>query len=81
MISKVVEESKVKALRGLIEQSENIVLTCHVSPDGDAIGSCLAMYHVLSSLGKDVKVLTPDMPPKNMMFLCFFRYCSQLFCR
>ena len=69
MISKVVEESKVKALRGLIEQSENIVLTCHVSPDGDAIGSCLAMYHVLSSLGKDVKVLTPDMPPKNMMFL------------
>lgn len=69
MISRVIKENKIKELRRLLEQSNNIVITCHVSPDGDAIGSSLAMYHVLGAIGKNVKVVTPDMLPKNLMFL------------
>lgn len=69
MISQVIKESNIKALRALLEQSENIVITCHVSPDGDAVGSSLAMYHVLTSLGKNVNIVTPDTLPKNLLFL------------
>lgn len=69
MISRVIKEEKIKELRRLLEQSKNIVITCHVSPDGDAIGASLAMYHVLGAIGKNVKVVTPDMLPKNLMFL------------
>ena len=40
-----------------IKVSNNIVLLCHINPDGDAIGSTLAMYESLKKLGKDVDVL------------------------
>lgn len=69
MISRIIKESKVKAFRHLLEQSRNIVITCHLSPDGDAIGSSLGLAHVLTAIGKDVRVITPDMPPRNLMFL------------
>lgn len=69
MISHIIKESKIKALRHLLEQSNKIVITCHLSPDGDAIGSSLGLYHVLTAIGKRVNVVTPDIPPRNLMFL------------
>lgn len=36
--------------------SNNIVLLCHNNPDGDAIGSTLAMYHTLKKLDKEVDI-------------------------
>jgi phosphoesterase RecJ-like protein len=35
------------------------IVTCHQKPDGDAMGSSLALYHFLKSLGHDVKVISP----------------------
>lgn len=69
MISRIIKESKIKALRQLLEQSEKIVITCHLSPDGDAIGSSLGLFHVLTSIGKTVNVVTPDLLPKSLMGL------------
>lgn len=42
-----------------ILNSKNIVLLTHEIPDGDAIGSSLAMYIGLKQLGKDVDVIIP----------------------
>lgn len=39
------------------------VITSHIHPDGDAVGSVLAMYHVLRFLGKDVSVVMADHVP------------------
>ena len=69
MLSRVIDESRINELKKLIFASNNIVITCHVSPDGDAIGSSLALWHILLSLGKTVKVITPDQPPKSLFFL------------
>lgn len=69
MLSRVIDESQIKELKKLILASNNIVITCHVSPDGDAIGSSLALWHILSTLGKNVKVITPDQAPKSLFFL------------
>ena len=54
MLTKIIKETEIEALRKVLAESERIVITCHVSPDGDAIGSSLALYHLLRDLGKNV---------------------------
>jgi bifunctional oligoribonuclease and PAP phosphatase NrnA len=49
-----------KKLSKLFSSSENIVIICHINPDGDAIGSQLALYHYLTSKGKNVKLIAPN---------------------
>ena len=47
----------------VIQSPKRIVLACHVNPDGDAIGSVLAMSEFLRSKGHDVKmVVANDFP-------------------
>lgn len=55
--------------RSLVENAHKIVLTCHVSPDGDAMGSTLGMARLLQNMGKHPVVVTPDRPPKSLTFL------------
>ena len=52
--------------------SNNIVLLCHNNPDGDAIGSTLAMYHTLKKLDKEVDIVIKE-PPKRFNFLEGFK--------
>jgi len=54
------EGKDIKKTRTLLQSSENIVITCHKGPDGDAIGSSLALYIYLKKQGKNVKVIVPD---------------------
>lgn len=69
MISRIIDERSIRAIRDLLTDSNKVVITCHVSPDGDAIGSSLGLANVLSAIGKDVAVVTPDMVPRSLMFL------------
>lgn len=43
-----------------IDKAKDIVILTHESPDGDAIGSSLAMYNSLKQLGKTVDVVIPE---------------------
>ena len=52
-----------------ILQHQRIVLSTHVRPDGDAIGSELAMGLFLKKVGKEVLLLNSDPPPPNMHWL------------
>ena len=54
---------KIKKLNELINASENIVIIPHTSPDGDAIGSCLALYNVLKIINKSSHVVSPNKAP------------------
>ncbi|MBK7710312.1 MAG: DHH family phosphoesterase [Bacteroidales bacterium] len=49
-----------KELSNLFKSSDNILLISHINPDGDAIGSQLALYHFLKSLGRNVNMMTPN---------------------
>ena len=49
-----------KEFSELLESSDNILLISHINPDGDAIGSQLALYHFLSSRGKKVEMMCPN---------------------
>jgi bifunctional oligoribonuclease and PAP phosphatase NrnA len=50
-----------------IRSRQRFVLSSHVRPDGDAIGSQLAMAFALWQLGKDVRLVNHDAPPTPMM--------------
>ena len=43
-----------------IQKAEDIVILTHESPDGDAVGSALAMYLTLKKLNKTVDVIIPE---------------------
>ncbi len=49
-----------KELSELLESSDNILLISHINPDGDAIGSQLALYHYLRYKGKSVSMMCPN---------------------
>ena len=72
-MDKIIDSRKAKDFYALLRESERIVLTCHVRPDGDAIGSTLGLWHLLRSLGKDVTVVVPDKAPNNLSFLPGFK--------
>jgi len=44
-------------------------LACHQNPDGDTLGSALALARVLRSRGKDVVVICEDGVPDNLSFI------------
>lgn len=69
MISRIIDERQIDRLRKLLESSDRIIITCHLTPDGDAIGSSLGLAHVLGAIGKRVTVMTPDAVPKHLRFL------------
>lgn len=69
MISRIINEKDIQKVRNLLAFSEKIVITCHLSPDGDAIGSSLGLMHTLNAIGKRATVVTPDMVPKSLQFL------------
>ena len=53
----------------LIQNSNVIILTAHVQPDGDCLGSMLALHHYLLALGKDVSMVLDDDIPVLYKFL------------
>lgn len=50
-----------------INNANSIVLVGHVSPDGDSIGSQLALAEGLESIGKSVSIQSHDPVPRNML--------------
>lgn len=69
MLEKTIHNEQLEALQQFLDKSQNIVITCHMSPDGDAIGSTLGMAILLSELGKKPLVITPDKAPADLSFL------------
>lgn len=56
----------------LIGTKKNIVIISHRSPDGDSIGSSLAVWQYLKYLGHHAKVITPDEAPDFLNWLSGF---------
>jgi bifunctional oligoribonuclease and PAP phosphatase NrnA len=52
-----------------VNQADRIVITAHKSPDGDSIGSSMALYHWLKDKGKNVSVCHPDAHPNFLSWV------------
>lgn len=53
----------------LLKTTGNIIITSHHNPDGDAVGSAMAMYHVLKQLDKNITVILPNRFPDFLRWI------------
>lgn len=53
----------IEALADWLKQRDDVVLLGHISPDGDTVGSNLAVWHALKSMGKRAVVCLPEGVP------------------
>lgn len=52
-----------------IKETKSLALVAHASPDGDAVGSTLAMALALQSLGKTVTIVSKEAAPNHLSYL------------
>ena len=69
MLSKVIAQANVDHVEKWFEKADKIVIVSHVSPDGDAIGSSLGLYHFLISQDKTVHVIVPNAFPDFLKWM------------
>lgn len=67
--AKANDRYQMKGLLSAIEQVDSILLFSHISPDGDTIGSVLALKKILVRLQKHVIMVLDGMVPANLYFL------------
>lgn len=68
-ITPIIDKKSITKVSQFIENSNNIVITTHLSPDGDALGSSLALYHFLKNKDKNVTVIVPNSYPYFLEWL------------
>src|SRR5262245_2805422 len=57
------------AIRQFIDRHDSFVVTSHINPDGDAIGSEMGLTHFLRQRGKSVVVMNSTETPEVLRFL------------
>lgn len=62
----------IRLIRERIQNAQNIAVFAHVRPDGDSIGSTLALGWALEDMGKKVQLISEDPVPERFHFL--FRF-------
>ena len=65
----ILTSDQVAQLSHLISDAGNILITCHKSPDGDAIGASLGWADYLRSLGKEPTIIIPDQYPDFLSWM------------
>jgi len=61
--------SPVAQIADLIRRTDHFLVASHANPDGDAIGSTVALGHILSALGKDFHLYNPTGLPSQFDWL------------
>lgn len=56
-------------LKQIINDHNSFLISTHVNPDADALGSELAFYHILKKLNKKVRIVNHSQTPYNLEFL------------
>jgi bifunctional oligoribonuclease and PAP phosphatase NrnA len=69
MISKIIAEDLITKVKKAIDGVDKIVIVAHVGPDGDAMGSTLALWHYLMTIEKEPIVIVPTPFPSFLAWL------------
>lgn len=55
MLSPILDERGLQSWHNFIDRAENVVITAHSGPDGDAVGSSLGFAEYMRSQGKTLR--------------------------
>ena len=69
MLSKIILQANIDKVETYFERADKIVIVTHVSPDGDALGSSLGLYHFLQGMEKNVHVIVPNAFPEFLQWM------------
>ena len=69
MLSKVILQAHIDKVETYFDRADKVVIVTHFSPDGDALGSSLGLYHFLSVHGKTVNVIVPNAFPDFLRWM------------
>src|ERR1041385_7995608 len=61
--------SIIDSIKSIIKKHQRFVLTTHVNPDGDGIGSELALARFLGNTGKNPTIINHSSTPENYLWL------------
>ncbi|MFQ5953361.1 MAG: bifunctional oligoribonuclease/PAP phosphatase NrnA, partial [Candidatus Omnitrophota bacterium] len=64
MKSEIIDE-----IANILKTKDNFLITAHINPEGDSIGSQLSVFHILKKLGKKAVMLGDYMVPDSLNFL------------
>lgn len=67
MTTKATETGTAAGVAAALRGRQRFVIASHARPDGDAVGSQLAMAYALRALGKEVRVVSRDPPPPPLL--------------
>lgn len=62
-------QNHMNTILSYIQNANQVAILTHQSPDGDAMGSSLAMYHFIKSLGKEAQVIVPNAFPDFLAWM------------
>jgi phosphoesterase RecJ-like protein len=62
-------EISLRRVAELLAGAKRLVITAHINPDGDSLGSMLALYEAMAAMGKEVRLLLDDDVPAVYGFL------------
>lgn len=69
------KKAEIEKARAAIDKANKIAIVTHYNPDGDAIGSSLALYNFMENEGKEVHVIIPNRFPD---FLAWMPGCENI---
>ena len=69
MIENIIDLSVIEEVAELVDGGTNFVILSHKNPDGDAVGSSLALFHYLRDKGKKATVVLPNKFPDFLAWL------------
>lgn len=64
-----INSSDIQSFKRMLDGSVSTVIVTHMRPDGDAVGSCVAMHSFIKDCGKKAKIVLPHNCPANIDFL------------
>ena len=69
MSNEIFQRDKIRKVNDILQKSKRVAVIIHERPDGDAIGSALALKMALEQNGKEVMVISPDRIPDFLRWL------------
>lgn len=69
MLENIIDEKNIEEAKKLLDDSNRCVILTHSRPDGDAMGSSLALAGYLKGRGKDVTIVVPNEYPPFLAWL------------